>query len=186
MNENDLEIKIITDAIISQQSTLSETKNDISILKERLAEAEARVRFLNKAINRYEEDLKSLGVSLTDVKYTGMPGPMTLSIAPARTGAPPPPGVAPPPPKNASSIDMPSKTDGVIFSVGQTLSFLAKNNRPNGLQVKHLVEFYQENGIKSHGRPVFRHLEELMSAGMVIQTNPGVQRGKRYRVIADS
>jgi len=70
-----------------------------------------------------------------------------------------------------------------LLSKETTFQIIARSVMSNGIQIKNIIEEYGTKGISTHGRIITEHIQSLISAGSVYQTNPDNQRGKRYKVV---
>lgn len=65
----------------------------------------------------------------------------------------------------------------------QTLKFIQESNDPLGMPIKAIIEKYSEVNIVTHSRNIIEHLNELEITNKVYQTNPGIQKGRRYKPV---
>lgn len=63
-----------------------------------------------------------------------------------------------------------------------TLKIISKSKDPNGLGIQDIKKQYIESGYNCHDRHVDKHLKNLLASGKVVQTNPGITKGRRFRV----
>ncbi|PIQ44062.1 MAG: hypothetical protein COV52_10090 [Gammaproteobacteria bacterium CG11_big_fil_rev_8_21_14_0_20_46_22] len=62
-----------------------------------------------------------------------------------------------------------------------TLELLKKYSNSEGAQAKEIIKDYEKQGIKTYYRNVIEHFDALESEEKIYQTNPGAQRGRKYR-----
>lgn len=88
---------------------------------------------------------------------------------------------------NSSSQSTDTNLDNAVidhpqFCMQHSLHILKKSQNTNGLLVNDIVREYEKIGIKANSKFVVKHVSSLLDDGIIYQTNPEVQRGRRYKV----
>lgn len=81
--------------------------------------------------------------------------------------------------------------ENIIHSENQltkenTYNIIVDLNDRDSIQVKDIIEAYKNLGCHTHGRHIFRHLDELIKEGKAIQLNPEAKRHRKYKAIVEN
>lgn len=74
-----------------------------------------------------------------------------------------------------------TQSNNPILSKEYTYKIIDNATEARGIQARAIVQKYKDIGISTHNRMIDGHIKELISDGLVYQTNPDNIRGRLYK-----